>query len=116
MANALTHPCCCVSAVTYLLEMQITYLAMMMRRMLAAMLDPNLVDDRDYYGNKRLELAGGLLALLFEDLFKRMNQELKRAVSFSLNCASCFTMTRSARRVCCQPISGQSMSASGSTA
>ena len=54
---------------------------MMMRRMLAAMLDPNLVDDRDYYGNKRLELAGGLLALLFEDLFKRMNQELKRAVS-----------------------------------
>ena len=54
---------------------------MMMRRMLAAMLDPNLVDDRDYYGNKRLELAGGLLALLFEDLFKRMNMELKRAVS-----------------------------------
>lgn len=45
------------------------------------MLDPNLVDDRDYYGNKRLELAGGLLALLFEDLFKRMNMELKRAVS-----------------------------------
>ena len=60
---------------------QIQYLAMMMRRMLAAMLDPNLVDDRDYYGNKRLELAGGLLALLFEDLFKRMNMELKRAVS-----------------------------------
>ena len=54
---------------------------MMMRRMLAAMLDPKLMDDRDYYGNKRLELAGGLLALLFEDLFKRMNQELKRAVS-----------------------------------
>ena len=61
--------------------LQIQYLAMMMRRMLAAMLDPNLVDDRDYYGNKRLELAGGLLALLFEDLFKRMNMELKRAVS-----------------------------------
>ena len=81
MVNALTHCCCCVCAVTYFLELQITYLAMMMRRMLAAMLDPNLVDDRDYYGNKRLELAGGLLALLFEDLFKRMNQELKRAVS-----------------------------------
>ena len=61
-------------------SLQIQYLAMMMRRMLAAMLDPKLVDDRDYYGNKRLELAGGLLALLFEDLFKRMNQELKRAV------------------------------------
>lgn len=50
---------------------QITYIAVMMRRMLYAMLDPSFIDDRDYYGNKRLELAGGLLALLFEDLFKR---------------------------------------------
>ena len=69
--------------------MQIQYLAMMMRRMLAAILDPKLVDDRDYYGNKRLELAGGLLALLFEDLFKRMNQELKRAVSTARHHLSC---------------------------
>ena len=29
------------------------------------------VDDRDFYGNKRIELAGSLLSLLFEDLFKR---------------------------------------------
>ena len=55
-------------------------MAVMLRRMLAAMLDPSLIDDRDYYGNKRLELAGGLLALLFEDLFKRMNHELRRTV------------------------------------
>lgn len=34
-------------------------------------------DDRDYYGNKRLELAGSLLSLMFEDLFKRFNFELK---------------------------------------
>ncbi len=33
---------------------------------------------QDYYGNKRLELAGQLLALLFEDLLKRLNAELKR--------------------------------------
>lgn len=35
------------------------------------------VDDRDYYGNKRLELAGSLLSLMFEDVFKRFNWELK---------------------------------------
>ena len=64
-------------------------MAVMMRRMLAAMIDPSLIDDRDYYGNKRLELAGGLLALLFEDLFKRMNHELKRTVRGCLNREQC---------------------------
>lgn len=61
------------------------YLAVMMRRLLAAMADPSHVDDRDYYGNKRLELAGGLLALLFEDLFKRMNSDLKRQAEAALS-------------------------------
>eukprot|EP00891_Asterochloris_glomerata_P000044 jgi/Astpho2/44/e_gw1.00001.71.1_t len=53
------------------------YIGIMLRRMLYAMLDPSLMDDKDYYGNKRLELAGGQLSLLFEDLFKRFNSELK---------------------------------------
>ena len=55
----------------------------MIRRMLYAMVDSAFVDDRDYYGNKRLELAGGLLSLLFEDLFKRFNHELKITVSLA---------------------------------
>lgn len=46
------------------------YIAFMARRVLMAIHDPKLVDDRDYVGNKRLELAGQMLALLFEDLFK----------------------------------------------
>ena len=50
----------------------------MVRRIIQAENDPTSVDDRDYYGNKRLELAGSLLSLLFEDLFKRMNFELKQ--------------------------------------
>ena len=63
--------------------MQVTYIAFMIRRMLYAMVDSAFVDDRDYYGNKRLELAGGLLSLLFEDLFKRFNHELKITVSLA---------------------------------
>ncbi|TRY87862.1 hypothetical protein DNTS_030010 [Danionella cerebrum] len=53
------------------------YLAVMVRRVILAQGD-NKVDDRDYYGNKRLELAGQLLSLLFEDLFKKFNSELKK--------------------------------------
>lgn len=46
--------------------------------------DSTLLDDRDYYGNKRLELAGQLIALLFEDLFKSMNTEIKKSVDMRL--------------------------------
>ncbi|KAF4634353.1 hypothetical protein G7Y89_g3753 [Cudoniella acicularis] len=53
------------------------YVCFMVRRVLMAMHDPKLVDDRDYVGNKRLELAGQLLSLLFEDLFKKFNSDLK---------------------------------------
>ncbi len=49
----------------------------MIRRVIQAKKDPTSVDDRDYYDNKRLELAGSLMSLLFEDLFHRMNHELK---------------------------------------
>lgn len=53
------------------------YIAFMTRRVLMAMHDPKLVDDRDYVGNKRLELAGQMLALLFEDLFKEFTKMIK---------------------------------------
>ncbi|KAI9798460.1 MAG: DNA-directed RNA polymerase III subunit [Sarcosagium campestre] len=53
------------------------YIAFMVRRVLMAMNDTSLVDDRDYVGNKRLELAGQLLSLLFEDVFKKFNHDLK---------------------------------------
>ncbi|GLJ24758.1 hypothetical protein SUGI_0473260 [Cryptomeria japonica] len=56
------------------------YVAVMLRRMLEAMINSDAIDDKDYVGNKRLELAGQLLSLLFEDLFKRMNSEIKRQV------------------------------------
>lgn len=56
------------------------YVASMARKVIMAMQDPNMVDDRDYVGNKRLELAGQMLSLLFEDHFKRFNHEFKLSV------------------------------------
>ncbi|KAJ1916405.1 DNA-directed RNA polymerase III complex subunit Rpc2 [Mycoemilia scoparia] len=53
------------------------YIAVMARRVLQTIIDPSLMDDLDYLGNKRLELAGQLLSLLFEDLFKKYNTDLK---------------------------------------
>lgn len=65
-------------------KMKATYLGLMTRRLIQAELGENDLDDRDFYGNKRLELAGSLLALLFEDCFKRFNSELKRIADNSL--------------------------------
>ncbi|KAL1902157.1 DNA-directed RNA polymerase III complex subunit Rpc2 [Ceratocystis pirilliformis] len=56
------------------------YIALMTRRVLFAMHNSTLVDDRDFVGNKRLELAGQLLSLLFEDLFKRFMSEVKMSI------------------------------------
>lgn len=56
------------------------YVALMARRVLMAMQDPKLVDDRDYVGNKRLELSGQMLSLLFEDHFKRFNHDFKLSI------------------------------------
>lgn len=54
------------------------YLALMLRRLLLVERGELQPDDADFFGNKRMELAGSLLALLFEDLLKRFNDELKR--------------------------------------
>ncbi|MFS7925248.1 putative DNA-directed RNA polymerase [Helianthus anomalus] len=43
---------------------------------------------QDYVGNKRLELSGQLLALLFEDLFKSMNDTIKLTVEKVLSKSS----------------------------
>nr|ALK02052.1 RNA polymerase III second largest subunit [Starmerella magnoliae] len=60
------------------------YLGIMARRVVQALADPQQVDDRDYVGNKRLELAGQLMSLLFEDLFKTFNSQFRQAIDKSL--------------------------------
>ncbi|XP_068705248.1 DNA-directed RNA polymerase III subunit RPC2-like isoform X2 [Montipora foliosa] len=64
-----------VPVIKYDFKPKCVFLALMVRRVILACSDEAHVDDRDYYGNKRLELAGQLLSLLFEDLFKRFNNE-----------------------------------------
>ncbi|XP_058110216.1 DNA-directed RNA polymerase III subunit 2 isoform X2 [Magnolia sinica] len=64
------------------------YVAVILRRMMEASLNAETIDDKDYAGNKRLELSGQLISLLFEDLFKTMCSEVKRIVDYSLGKAS----------------------------
>lgn len=60
-----------------------------------AMADKVTADDRDYYGNKRLEPAGQQIALLFEDVFKNFNMKLKEQADQNLrtNTAAKFDIT-----------------------
>ncbi|KII61349.1 DNA-directed RNA polymerase III subunit RPC2 [Thelohanellus kitauei] len=59
-------------------------LGMMIRRVVLGYLGLAKPDNKDYYGNKRVELAGQLISILFEDLFKRFNSELKKIADKSL--------------------------------
>eukprot|EP01042_Synura_sphagnicola_P000358 gene358-370_t len=64
---------------------KVIYITHVIRRILKTVKDPTLLDDKDYYGNKRLELAGSLVCLLFEDLFKRFNSDIKRQADMILS-------------------------------
>lgn len=61
----------------YNMTVRAHYLALMVRRIILARYDRRFIDDRDYYGNKRIELPGSMISLLFEDLLKKVNQDLK---------------------------------------
>ncbi|OMO61176.1 hypothetical protein CCACVL1_23712 [Corchorus capsularis] len=61
------------------------YVAVMLRRMMDAILNKDAMDDKDYVGNKRLELSGQLISLLFEDLFKTTITEVKRHIDTVLS-------------------------------
>ena len=76
------------------------YVAHMIRRILLTQLKKIKLDDKDYYGNKRLELAGQLMSILFEDLFKRFNADIQRAADGTLakRTAEAFDVLRSVRQ------------------
>ena len=60
------------------------FLAFMIWRLIDAINDPKKIDDKDYYGNKRLELAGDLVSLLFEDAFRNYVDDLKRIINWEI--------------------------------
>jgi len=49
----------------------------MVHRLLLAAIGRREPDDRDHYGNKRLDLAGPLLAFLFRGLFRNLIKEVR---------------------------------------
>jgi len=53
------------------------FLGYMVHRLLLSALGRREVDDRDHYGNKRLDLAGPLLAFLFRGLFRNLAKEIR---------------------------------------
>nr|XP_053656108.1 DNA-directed RNA polymerase II subunit RPB2-like [Cherax quadricarinatus] len=53
------------------------FLGYMVHRLLLAALGRRELDDRDHYGNKRLDLAGPLMALLFRGLFRNLMKEVR---------------------------------------
>ena len=76
------------------------YIGHIVRRVILVDSGKSEMDDKDYYGNKRLELAGNLLSLLFEDLFKLFNKDLKRQADMVLskpNRAQAFDVVKTIR-------------------
>ncbi|EZG46753.1 DNA-directed RNA polymerase beta subunit [Gregarina niphandrodes] len=60
------------------------YICLMIRRVFNAIAGLIVLDDKDYYGNKRLELAGQLMALMFEDKFRTWRDEYKKRIDEAL--------------------------------
>ena len=54
------------------------FVGYMVNRLLTGALGRSTEDDRDYYGKKRLEMAGTLLAGLYRTLFRQFIEEMKK--------------------------------------
>lgn len=64
------------------------YICYIIRKIILCLDDPTMLSDKDYYGNKRLELTGHLLGLLFEGLFKEYNNSVSQWIKKSYSASS----------------------------
>ena len=56
------------------------FLIVMVKKLFLVMKKPYYYDSKDFYGNKRVELVGDLLGILFDDLFGKVNKEFKKHI------------------------------------
>ena len=68
------------------------FLGYMVHRLLLAALGRRELDDRDHIGNKRLDLAGPLLAFLFRGLFRTLIKQMKSYAQYYIDKGQTFNV------------------------
>lgn len=68
------------------------FLGYMVHRLLLAALGRRELDDRDHIGNKRLDLGGPLLSLLFRGLFRTLIKQMKSYAQYYLDKGQSFNV------------------------
>ena len=71
-ADFLSH----INSENWTFKSKAMFLGLMVRKLLQAEIDARYIDDRDHYGNKRLELAGQMMSFIFEDSLKKLNADI----------------------------------------
>eukprot|EP01125_Pyxidicula_operculata_P003220 TRINITY_DN1367_c1_g2_i2.p1 TRINITY_DN1367_c1_g2~~TRINITY_DN1367_c1_g2_i2.p1 ORF type:complete len:1211 (-),score=312.38 TRINITY_DN1367_c1_g2_i2:298-3930(-) len=71
------------------------FLGYMVHKLIQTILGRRVVDDRDHFGNKRLDLAGPLMSSLFRQLFSKVAKNLKARLQKLLNEGKDFNISRS---------------------
>lgn len=73
------------------------FIGYMVNRLLQAALERRPQDDRDHFGNKRMDLAGPLLAGLFQNLFRKLTKDVRTVMQKALADGEPFNLTSAIR-------------------